>query len=406
MIHGLLQPYIDLDHCDRGPLFSVGINHYWQAFQNLDAPPFMLQRTLPNAFRTNALREIGCGDYVVEDPRDLPRHLRSDNWSGLCDALDRWADLSPTARSRLIALLHALCFYRLIERLVPAIGDDDPPTDLPEAELTYLRASALYVIDLPTRVADYGHANLDTFIRLANFADIPPQTGFNAAIKVFTHLAKNGAPAPELTEWNDRAMQHLNKLRKSTSDFDYLLCESRFHRAAAFIPMRTGDRVEVVRVMDLAEEYANALTPKDDAQDVLHRENLHPLLESRTKEAIWLGDLDAALVRATQVTRLDPFEARGWLELGEVHMARQDWDAATEAYCTAALIGPPASAIARHMIGVCMGKLDRPAAAAFMLKSAIDIDPGAISTRNLVHNLPETDVFNALKQWSLQSAEL
>lgn len=404
MIKGLLQPYVDLGPCDRGPLFSVGIKHYWKAFDDPQSDPFMLQRTLPRTFRTSALGEIGCAEYAVDDPRDLPHELRTEKWTRICEALDRWSDLSKLTQWRLVALLHALCFYQLLDALVPSCEITAALSDPSEAELTYLRASARYVLKLPNRVSDYKDANLETFVAIAKSPVVPPQTGFNASIKVLTHLAKNGATETDLVDWSDRAVLHLNRLQESGSEFDHLLCTSRFHRAAAFIPMRSGNKSDVVKVMDLAEEYAGALNPKDNAQEVLRLENLHPLLESRTKEALWLGDLDAALDRATQVTRLDPFEARGWLELGEVLVIRQDWKNALEAYYTAALIGPPASAIARHMAGVCLQKLGQSSAAAFMLKSAIDIDPGAMSSRNHVQNLPDHDVFQELKRWNLSSA--
>jgi len=403
MINGLLQPFIDLGYSDRGPLFAIGIHHYWDAFENPDLPPFMLQRTLPKAFRTNALTEIGCRDYVVENPSDIPRHLRTDRWQQLCTALDNWDALPGLVQWRLIALLHALCFYPLVKKLVSEIRNDAVLSDPALAELIYLRASASYVYDMPSRVADYKNADLSAFVWIAQTQGVAPQTGYNAAIKVLTHQAKNGAATDELRVWNDLAAEHLGRLQDAGSEFDYVLCQSRFHRAAAFLPMRSGDRDEMIRVMDLAEEYANALAPATEAQDVLRRENLHPLLESRTKEALWLGDLDSALVRATQVTELDPFEARGWLELGEVLMARRDWAKALDAYATAALIGPPASAIARHMAGLCLEKLGGTAASALMFKSAIDIDPGAVATRNKVQKLPETEVFDALKQWNLQT---
>lgn len=406
MAAGLLQPFIDLGPCTAGPIFSQSVAHYWDAFRHPEKPRFALQRTLPRRFRAQALSEIGYAPYVAEDPRDIAPELRTEKWQQLCAALDHWSELSQIGQSRLVLLLHALCFYELIPRLLSPMADHTDLSDPIAAELAYLRASAVYVLGLPNRVADYADADLGDFIRIATAQDVPPQVGFDAAIKLLTHLAKNGGTVEELTRWCDCAAGHLARLRREGSAFDADLCESRFRRAAAFIPQRLGDRDEVVAIMDAAERCADALQPANDAQVLLRGENLHPLLESRTKEAIWLGDHDLALDRAQKVTQIDPFEARGWLELGQVFLRRQQFEKAANAYLTAAMIGPPATAIAHHMAGICFLELGQPAVAAFMLKTAVDLDPGAISSRNHIRQLPQEVVFEELKRWSLRTAQL
>ena len=65
--------------------------------------------------------------------------------------------------------------------------------------------------------------------------------------------------------------------------FNRDLLLSRFHRAAGFIPQRRGDSAAVVRAMDLAEHYALAMVPANDAQRLLFLENIDPVLESRTE---------------------------------------------------------------------------------------------------------------------------
>ncbi|MFK7879436.1 tetratricopeptide repeat protein [Roseobacter sp.] len=404
MAAGLLRPFIVLGQSDEGPIFAQSIAHYWHAFDSVNLPRFALQRTLPRRFRSQALTELGQSQYIAEDPRLVPSDLRTQKWDQMCVALDRWQDLSNLHRSRLVLLLHALCFYEVIPKLLPALSNDDL-TDPIDAQLSYLRASAVYVLGLPNRVSDYGHADLSSFAHMARSPNVAPQVGFDAAIKILTHLAKNGGSETELTTWQDCASEHLSALHRLPNAFDATLCESRFHRAAAFIPQRRGHQQDVVKVMDAAEAAAKALKPANEAQELLRRENLHPLLESRTKEAIWLGDHDAALERAHQVTQVDPFEARGWLELGQVLMARKDFSEAANAYVKAAMIGPPASAIAYHMAGICYLELDQPVLAALLLKSAVDLDPGAVSTRHHIRELPDDVILQELKKWSLRTAQ-
>ena len=158
-------------------------------------------------------------------------------------------------------------------------------------------------------------------------------------------------------------------------------------------------------MMDLAEHYARAMVPADPAQELLYLENLHPVMESRTKEALWLGNLDLALTRAVRVIDVDPYDSRAWLELGQVRLRRKEHALAAEAYVVAATLGPPASAIARHMAGLCFRDLAQPLLAAFFFKDAVELDPRAISPHDEIQTLPDVPVLTALKEWSLRSFE-
>ena len=76
---------------------------------------------------------------------------------------------------------------------------------------------------------------------------------------------------------------------------------------------------------------------------------------------------------------------------------------AAEAYAFAAVLGPPASAIARHMAGVCFREMDQPLAAAFFFNSALEIDPSAVSAHEQIQALPNLAMLTVLKEWSLRS---
>jgi tetratricopeptide (TPR) repeat protein len=158
--------------------------------------------------------------------------------------------------------------------------------------------------------------------------------------------------------------------------------------------------------MDLAEQHARAMVPADEAQQLLYLENLHPVLESRAKEALWLGDLDLALDRALRVVDVDAYDSRVWLELGQIRLRRHEPALAAEAYAVAAALGPPASAIARHMVGLCFRDLAQPHLAAFFFKAALDVDPRAISPHEEIQALPDVPALTALKEWSLETFEL
>jgi tetratricopeptide (TPR) repeat protein len=324
----------------------------------------------------------------------------------MCAAIDRWRYLSSNEQCRLTLLLHALGFYTFNSNRIPSVINAETADDTDLTELAYLGASARYVLGRPDRVADYHHADLTEFEKIAGSAHGNKLVSFNAALKILVHNAKTGASLQELPRQLKRLQAILDMIAADVDEFTFLLLESRFYRAAAFIPQRQSDRNEVVRVMDLAEHKAFQMIPTDAGQELLWRENLHPLMESRTKEALWLGDLDLALARSLRVIELDPYDSKAWLELGQVRLRRQEIELAAEAYVVAATLGPPASAIARHMAGICFRDLGKPQFAAFFFQGALEIDPKAISPRDEIQRLPETPVLNALKDWSMSTFEL
>ena len=401
----LLRPFIDLEPCSPGPLYARGIEQYWNAFTDARQPRFSLQSVLPAIFRAQFLSEIGLRDLAVEDPRQVPTQFRSARWDALCAAVDGWQELSADRKCRVVLLLHALCFYAVILSLVPDIADEEVATGRCEAELTYWRASALYMWSLRGPVTDYASANLAEIERVARLGPRVGPVAVNAVLRLLVHAAKTGAPADRLRGLQAQAEQTVGAVVGEADAFTRGLLLSRYYRAAAFVPLRQGLRADVIRMMDLAEQYAVSLAPSDETQELIRLENLHPVLESRTKEALWLGDLDLALSRARSVVDLDPYDPKTWLELGQVRLRRGEIAEAAESYAVAATLGPPASAIARHMAGVCYRDLGQPMLAGFFFKEAVEVDRHAISPHDEIQALSDIPVLSALKAWSLRSFE-
>lgn len=399
----LLRPYIDLGPLVMGPLYARGIEEYWRAFVEPQLPSFALQRTLPPAFRTQLIMESGRSEYLVGDPRELPEKLRTDRWSAVCEALDHWRELAFERKRALVLLLHSLCLYAPVLKLVPEFDRRLTRDDPAAMELSYWRASAGYVLGAPNRLADYGDADMSVFEAIAANAPAAVPAALNAVIKIFVHKSKTGALPAELARWRERVDRALADATGKLDRFMGNLFTSRVYRALAFLPQKQGKHSEVVRLMDLAERHARGMKPKTKAQELLFLENLHPVLESRTKEALWLRDRELAHKRALKVVKLDPYDSKAWVELGEVRMARKEWARAAEAYVVAAMLGPPASAIGRHMAGVCFRKCGQPMLAAFFFKDALENDPLGISPHIEIGGLPNASALKALKEWSLRA---
>ena len=333
----------------------------------------------------------------MNDPRDLAATLRTERWEQLCSSLDNWDGLSPEQQVRLASLLHSLCFYGV---LIETVKSGRSVHGTHGDELAFWAASAAYMAHLPEKTSTYTHANMSVFERLARHAGNRPAVRFNAAAMMFVHKAKTGASVPDLEDWHRRFEDALGAVTRQADPFSSALYTSRFYRGSAFLPQRIGAKREVCRTMDLAEQHASSIAPRTAAEHHLHLENLHALMESRTKEALWLGDHELALARARKVVEVDPHDAKAWMELGAIHFGRKEWRPAAEAYATAALLGPPACAPGRHMAGYCLRKAGEERLAVLFFKDALEMDPLGVSSLHEIHRLTEHAVHDILKSWT------
>ncbi len=362
-------------------------------------PRFVPQRALPPGFRVLLTAEMDDA-YEVSDPRELPPPLRTERWQALCNALDGWDRLGAESKLRLCALLHSMGFYDVVISLAARSGATG------SAELVFWGASARYMAALPEKTAHYAAADMSAFEQIALRSQHAAGVRFDATAMVFVHKAKTGAPVQALREWHRRYETVLGEVTAGVTAIAAALYTSRFFRGSAFLPQRLGDKAGVQQAMDLAERHALDMAPRTPAEEHLRLENLHALMESRTKEALWLGDKELALARARKVVEVDPGDAKAWMELGEVHYRRAEWRPAAEAYATAALLGPPASAPGRHMAGLCLRKAGDERLAAFFFKDTLEVDPLAASPFEQIDMLADSALVDLIKSWARSNIRL
>lgn len=399
----LLRPYLDLGPLQAGPTHARSIDAGWQAYADPDSPSFLPQRALSPGFRVLLAEQAGAS-YAISDPRDLAENLRTDRWRKLCQDIELWPKLSSVRQCRLAALLHSMCLYEPLLKLIREdwAGDADPEI----AQLAFCRASAKFMHDLPKRTSSYDSGTMSAFENIAIDERSHAPVRFNATAMVFVQKAKARAPLTELDDWSKRLEIAFAAVENGENGFTAQLFKSRFYRGMGFLPQHAGDRKALVKTMDIAEQHARDLAPTSAAEEILQRENLHAVLESRTKEALWLHDLDLAASRATELTRVDPYDSKAWAELGQVHYLQENWHRAAEEYVVAAMLGPPASSVGRYMAGVCFRKLGLDILSAFLFKETLEIDPLGISSRQEIFELPDIEVLNTLKQWARSNIRL
>jgi hypothetical protein len=301
----LLRPYLDLGPCQVGPTHAKSVDAGWQAYADPDRPFFLPQRALSPGFRAQLAEQAGA-HYAVSDPRDLAEDLRTDRWRKLCQDLELWPELSSARKCRLGALLHSMCLYAPLLEAIPEDGSGASDADPCAAQLAFCRASAKFMLDLPKRGAGYESKTMSPFESIANDDRTDGPVRFNATAMVFVQKAKARASLAELDDWSKRLESAFAAVEGGENRFTVQLFRTRFYRGMGFLPQAAGDRDAMIRTMDIAERQARDLAPTTAAEQILFRENLHAVLESRTKEALWLNDLDLAASRAAELTRIDP----------------------------------------------------------------------------------------------------
>ena len=275
----LHRPYLDLGPCQVGPTHAKSVVAGWQAYADLDSPFFLPQRALSPGFRMQLAEQAGA-PYAISDPRYLVEHLRTDRWRQLCQDLELWPTLSSECKCRLAALLHSMCFYETLLKLIPGDWSGANASDPCVAQLAFCRASAKFMHDLPTRTSGYESETMSAFENIAIDDRTDRSARFNATAMVFVQKAKARAPFGELDDWSRRLEIAFAAARDGENGFAARLLESRFHRGMGFFPQAAGDREATIRTMDIAERQARDLAPTTAAEEILYRENLHAVLES------------------------------------------------------------------------------------------------------------------------------
>jgi tetratricopeptide (TPR) repeat protein len=398
------KPYFDLNYSTSCALHIRGIEFSYQNLINnseifskskISNP---VTQVHPVYFRESLIRETKLFQYNIDNPRDLHPALRSERWDQICEFLENYQDLNISTRIYVIDLLLSLCFHRAVPEYIPKMPALEISRQAPLAKLAYYRAMA-NLMSCP----DAGNLdNLREFEHIAHYAVSGSTARLNATnmltilnIKTFRELQ-----AGEF--WKTQSIQELDNLEASLDDFSFIYQSSVLHRAIVLIPLFCQDRGGVVREMDACQALAEKLLEicQDEVQEIAAHENLTTVFESRTKEALWLGDVDLAEMRARQVVDRDPYYPKYRLQLGEVLLKKGKIDEAANMYRSAARLGPPGTPIAWFMAGQCHETLGELELACDCYLASIQMDELAISAVKRLNKLASRLDNQVLESWS------
>lgn len=360
-----------------------------------DSTTHQIQAVLMPSFREELMSQSEIKAYSVDDPRNLPRSLRTKNWELLCEKLDDYHGLDDKSKALTLGVLAKLGFYQLIIKQSRKISTSEIENSADLAQQEYLRVLTKYVYCID----EGSEYDIAEFRRIAEHAPVTSLTRVNATYQMVVQHVKHYYDQKMVIHWLPILQEALEKARPHLTGFTYLALKSRYHRVAGFLPQMLNNSTDVIREMDLAEEFARQLPRNSFREQIAADEMLFPVLESRIKEALWLKNLDLAEERASLLVNLSPSDPRPRLHIGEVLLEQGKIEEARNHYRLATRLGPPSHAIAWFMIGQCSEELDDLEQACDAYLTSIRYDSMAISALEKLAALSIRLNNNILSNW-------
>ncbi|MEU8403650.1 tetratricopeptide repeat protein [Nonomuraea sp. NPDC048892] len=366
----LLSPYFGLHRPSACSLHTSGV---LKAYDDVDrdAPASPLQLHTPRGFRTTIARGAARPDLDHDEPDGLPRDQWTSDWSRLVELYTNAPELSGEQRLRLGVLLSALDLDVAALRALPSPDVASIATDPLAASTAMKRSHALSRARPGPETAD---ADRRVLSLIAHSTALPASMCLTAALTLLVKAARGGAPdLTAVQELRELSARHAGGLERDDTPISLLL-RSTYWRAVSYEPFLRGDHARTAHELDLAEELARQGV-EDHPGLLLFRQNLHPLLETRSRAAREHGHLDLAVAYATELTELDPYDGKVHYNLGTTHRARGDHEGALTAFRRAVALGLPHASRARVAVAQCLEALgDLPSALAEYVE-AVREDP-------------------------------
>ncbi|ASS76145.1 hypothetical protein CIG75_15140 [Tumebacillus algifaecis] len=367
-IMNCLQPYFNLGAVegDKGPIHALSLVKLGQNLlhhAHVSAIPHQLN-TL-SVFRS-MLHELYPQDVVIQSPHELPESLRTDAWQRLCDLLDRWDNLNAVEKDNTVLVLCRLGFYQTVLDYVDPIEDQEIAKDPTMARLARRYANAL-----GKRVNR--QVSIDLYKKIVRLTPVESPERFAAITQLIVYYSKQNEIA-QVQEWCELGDHALHYRTPAVDPVETLLV-SMYYRASSFLPFLKGDRAETVRILDLAMELGQQIPAEDTRYQQMYRENMFPLLETRAREAKWLGDTELAFERTRRLVEHDPYDPKTHLRLGKLLLEQNRIVEALASYRHSAELGFPLTPLAWFMTGQCYELLQEPEAALQAYQNSVQFSP-------------------------------
>jgi Flp pilus assembly protein TadD len=384
-----VRPYLDLQS-DGGPVHARILRHQALAILRGEATRAPWQGNPPAGFRILILGESRLYTYACSEPAELAPELCGPEWAALCESVDRWPELDNATSALVLTTLNRLSFYRLVIRLA---REREKRAVLP-GEHAMALANAIFKDG-----KDRGSAGQALALLGQIYHSVPSsRRRLLAAAAILVHHARITRDSGEVARWSSVLLRSRDEAREGDCHDDVV--QSVLLRAASFGPFFAHDMAETERVLDECEALAY-VAPADTAELALVKaENIHAMLETRSRAAQRTGDWSRALAYARALAAHDPLDNRVHRDLGFLLLARTELAGAADSFEHAARLGPPFSAVSMYLGGFCHWLAGRKHEALRGFQSAAATDPGSVSAAIAVHRLGTELGDFAAAQWA------
>lgn len=206
-----------------------------------------------------------------------------------------------------------------------------------------------------------------------------------------------------LKEWRQRAYQTLESFQNCDlfNDFEKQLITSRYYRAVSFYPYLINDKDTLYEEANHCERLARSLIPLNHDHALLKRENLMPMLETVSRIHDHLGNHKKALCLMEEIVeKVDPLDAKAWLQVGQVREKGGDLKEALKAYENAVSLGVPLGAISCYKAGRASEKLLLVNEAIHYYLESLKFCPRGISPLKRINAISKNANDRYLEKWS------
>lgn len=356
--------------------------------------------------RERILLELREYDYLCDDPSEVKQAVRTPQWSQFVAWSEGFDDLTQAGQWNLIILAQTLGLYRHVvrlgerglERLVP--GRDPMNSDFG----SWLSGAVLMARFKDTGTDSARRRLFEDRASAARSERVGVSQRLSAALFLVVAYSKIKPVDPAQAQRWRRVAEDIYRRFRPETHWTNLALASSYWRGMSFVPFHGDMHRQVTVELDRAQEYALAMPSTSFVQDVARRQQLHPLYETRIREAIWLGDIDLARRRADELIRLDPLEPKVYVTAGDVALRGGDTERAVSCYVQAAVLGPPYTALARYKLGCVLRDRGDAAAALTAFTQGLTAEPRAVTcAREVVPLARECDDRSSML-WATQLA--
>ncbi|HEU5156131.1 MAG TPA: hypothetical protein VFU43_03985 [Streptosporangiaceae bacterium] len=389
----IYAPYLDLS--DAHPDAPYHVHGLVWATQDLLEDTFrgFIQASVNASFREE-LTTHTLAVYEGGSLEELPEELVSESWLAVRDFGRSIQSLGDDAALKLGWVVSRLGFHAQALELLSNV-------ESVRADIEYLRSWCRFRLSLD----GVGVFQAKEFARIFEMCT-PGVTKVDCAYQMVKSYGRSSSQIEQAKYWQEQHRSALDELPGLVDEDCAQRLSSRYHRVGGFIPQLEGDPVGVAAEMGAAEGIARGLPRLSADQQMLADEMLYPCLESRIKEAVWVNDLELAMVRAAEYIELRPLDGKGWFHAGDTYLAMKDYENAVTCFKMAEALAPPGQAIAQFMQAHCYEVMGLKSEALASYIASTTSDPLAVSSyEGIVRVADSGTVGKTLRSLALSNAQ-